>query len=169
MKLIFCMQINIKLSYSLILLILMGIVRHAQITQNNKFAKSLISHKSSGELRMKDGGFLCKISIKVFSELMPSFLIIHSVTSRSILVSFEWYGHHKNYTQKSSSNTFSVHISHKKLFMQLMFCMLISMKVFFKFILLFSIGLARDAQTTQGNYQYLFNILRKNLGMKLGT
>ena len=115
MKLIFCMQINIKLSYSLILLILMGIVRHAQITQNNKFAKSLISHKSSGELRMKDGGFLCKISIKVFSELMPSFLITHSVTSRCILVSFEWYGHHKNYTQKSSSNTFSIHISHKKI------------------------------------------------------
>ena len=35
------MQINIKLSYRLILLILVDMARHAQITQNNKFAKSL--------------------------------------------------------------------------------------------------------------------------------
>ena len=41
MKLIFCMQINIKLLRKLILLILVGMTRHAQITQNNKFVKSL--------------------------------------------------------------------------------------------------------------------------------
>ena len=41
MKLIFCIQINIKVSYKLIQLILVGMIRHAQITENNKFAKSL--------------------------------------------------------------------------------------------------------------------------------
>ena len=41
MKLIFCMQINIKLSYKLISLILVGMVRPAQITQSNKFAQFL--------------------------------------------------------------------------------------------------------------------------------
>ena len=35
------MQINIKLSYKLILLILVSMAKPAQITQNNKFAKSL--------------------------------------------------------------------------------------------------------------------------------
>ena len=40
MKLIFCIQINIKLSYKLILLILVDMTRPAQITQNNRFWKS---------------------------------------------------------------------------------------------------------------------------------
>ena len=40
MKLIFCLQINIKLSFKLIPLILVGMTRPAQITQNNKSAKS---------------------------------------------------------------------------------------------------------------------------------
>ena len=47
--LIFCMQINIKLSYKLIPLILLGMARLAQISQNNKFAKSFnISGKKWG-------------------------------------------------------------------------------------------------------------------------
>ena len=36
----FCMQINIKLSYKLIPLILVGMARLPQYTPNNKFAKS---------------------------------------------------------------------------------------------------------------------------------
>ena len=41
MKLILCMQINIKLFFRLILLILVGMARPAQITHNNKFENSL--------------------------------------------------------------------------------------------------------------------------------
>ena len=41
MKLIFCLQINTKLSYKLISLILVGMARPAQINQNKKFVKSL--------------------------------------------------------------------------------------------------------------------------------
>ena len=38
---IFCMQINIKLFFKLMLLILVGMASPVQVTQNNKFAKSL--------------------------------------------------------------------------------------------------------------------------------
>ena len=41
MKMIFCMQLNIKLSYKLIPLILLGIAIPAHITQNNNSTKSL--------------------------------------------------------------------------------------------------------------------------------
>ena len=40
-QLIFCLQINIRVSYKLVLVLLMGVSRHAQSTQNNKFAISL--------------------------------------------------------------------------------------------------------------------------------
>ena len=51
LKLIFCIQINIKLSHKLIPLIL-GMTRPAQITQNNKFAKSLQYLKESEGWRL---------------------------------------------------------------------------------------------------------------------
>ena len=41
MKLIFCVQVNIKLSFNLMLSILLSIFGHAQITKNSKFAQSL--------------------------------------------------------------------------------------------------------------------------------
>ena len=41
MKFIFCMQVNTKLSFKLIPLIVVVMTRPAQITQNKKFAKSL--------------------------------------------------------------------------------------------------------------------------------
>ena len=40
-KLIFCMQIRMKVSYKLILWFLMGMVKHSQSSQNSKFAMSL--------------------------------------------------------------------------------------------------------------------------------
>ena len=47
---IFCMKITIKVFYRLILLILVGMDRHAQITQNNMFLQNLcdISRKNLG-------------------------------------------------------------------------------------------------------------------------
>ena len=50
---------------------------------------------------------------------------------------------------------------------ELIFYMLINMKVFYKLIVLFLIGLARHAQITRVNLQYLYVILRKKSGMKL--
>ena len=40
MKFIYCMQINIKPSYKLVLLILMVVSSHAESTQSTKFTKS---------------------------------------------------------------------------------------------------------------------------------
>ena len=48
MKLFLCMQTNIKLLYRLIVLILVGTARDAQITQNNKFEKYLYLKKELG-------------------------------------------------------------------------------------------------------------------------
>ena len=53
--------------------------------------------------------------------------------------------------------------------MELMFCMLINMKVIYNFILLFLMDLAGHAQSNQLILQYLPDILRKQLGMKLRT
>ena len=41
MKLIFCMQVNIKVSSKVILSLLMGLIKHSKSTQCNKFAISL--------------------------------------------------------------------------------------------------------------------------------
>ena len=38
---IFCMKINIKVFYKLVLSVLLVIARHAQVTQNHKFVISL--------------------------------------------------------------------------------------------------------------------------------
>ena len=51
MKVIFCMQINFKLSYKVIPLILVSMIRPAHITQNNKFTKSLQYLKKELKLR----------------------------------------------------------------------------------------------------------------------
>ena len=45
MRLIFCLQINVKGLFKVILLFWMFVARHAQITQNNKYANSLKYHK----------------------------------------------------------------------------------------------------------------------------
>ena len=40
---------------------------------------------------------------------------------------------------------------------------------FYKLIVLFLMGLAKHTQITWVNLQYLYDILRKKLGVKLGT
>ena len=61
-------------------------------------------------------------------------------------------------------------ISKKKWFMKLIFFyMLINLKFFYKLIVLFLMGLARHAQITRVNLQYLCDISRNKLGIKSGT
>ena len=45
MKMVFCLQINTKDFFKLILLLQMRVARHVQITQNNKFSISMQYHK----------------------------------------------------------------------------------------------------------------------------
>ena len=60
-------------------------------------------------------------------------------------------------------------ISRKNWVMKLMVCMLIKIKVFYRLIVIFLMGLARHAQITWVNLQYLCVILTKKSRMKLGT
>ena len=53
--------------------------------------------------------------------------------------------------------------------MKLMLCMLINIKVFYKLIVLFLMGLARHVQSTRVNFQCHCNISRKKSGVKLVT
>ena len=68
----FCMKISIKLSYKLIPLILVCMVRPAQITQINKFAKSLQYLKI--EVRNEVDFFTMRNT--VFYKLILSFLMV---------------------------------------------------------------------------------------------
>ena len=52
MKLIFCVQISMKVSYKLILWFLMGMVKHSQSSQNSKFAMSLQYLKKKLEMKL---------------------------------------------------------------------------------------------------------------------
>ena len=76
MNLIFCLQINIKGFF-----ILLFLARHAQITQNNKFAISL------QYLKKEFIDFFCiQISIKVCYKLIVSFwwgMVKHSWSSQN--------------------------------------------------------------------------------------
>ena len=71
MKLISCMQIDLKLSYKLIPLILVAMARPAKIIKNNKFPKLLqyLKKKVRNEV-----DFFVQMTIKVIYKLTFSFL-----------------------------------------------------------------------------------------------
>ena len=52
--------------------------------------------------------------------------------------------------------------------LKLMFCVLINMKVFYKLIVLL-MDFARHVLSTRASLRFLCDILRKKLGIKLGT
>ena len=113
MKLIFCMQINIKLSYKLIStlwtskfptrLSLMGIIKHSQITQSNKFAISLQYLKKE----VRDGvHFLHANKHQSFYKLALSFLMevarhVQSTQNRKLVIFLQ-------YIKKNCCNCFCV-------------------------------------------------------------
>ena len=108
------MQINIKLSCKLKPLILVSMVRSAQITQNNKFAKSLQYPKK--EVR-DETAFLWNGH--------HSFLQIDTIM-------FWWIWSDMRKVLKTRSMQCLCNISGKNWVMKLMFCMLINMKVSYK-------------------------------------
>ena len=65
---IFCMKIN-NIFYKLVVSVLLVIARHAESTQNNKFAKSLQYLKN----KVRDE--LVQMNIKVFYKLILSYFI----------------------------------------------------------------------------------------------
>ena len=69
MKLIFCMQINIKVSYKVILLLLMGTIKHPQSTQSIKFA---IAHLGMDFIFLTADKYhsFCKLSLLFLMEVV---------------------------------------------------------------------------------------------------
>ena len=118
-----------------------GYGQDGQITQNYKFAKSLQYLKN-------------EVRHEVFYKLILYFWWV-------------WPGMAK--VLKIISMQCLCNIWRKNWIMKLMFCMLINMKVFYKLVVLFLMCLARHAQSTRVNLQYLCGILSKKSGMKLET
>ena len=125
--------------------------RPAQIIQNSKFVKSL--QYLEKEVR-DEVGFLCRWA---------------SHFSINWYYHFWWVWSGMLKVLKILSMQCLCNVSRKKWVMKFMFCLLINMKVFYKWTVLFLIGFSRNAQSTWVNLQYLCDILRKKSGMKLET
>ena len=121
-KLIFCLQINAKVCYKLILSRWVCIARHAQITQNSKFVISLQCLKENVQ-------YLCKISRKT---LRMKLIFLPADENQIFLLLF-----HCNIL--------------KKRVMKLIFCMHISMNVSYKLMLWFLIGMVKHSQSSQNS------------------
>ena len=118
MKLVFCLQINIEVFYKLIHSFWVYIARHAQSTQNYKFAISLQYLKEKVKMKLI---FILQINIKVFFQIDD---IILGVCVAS----------HAQITQNCNF-AFFCNIFRKKWLMKLIFCIQISIKTSYKLIL----------------------------------
>ena len=145
MKLIFCMQINIKLSYSWYHRFWWAWPGLPKLSKINLYN---ISRKVRNEFFWDN--FLCRWAWQVSINWYCRFWLV-------------WPGMPK--VLKITSFQFLCHISRKDWVMSLMFSMLINVKAFSKLIVLFLMGLARPTQITWVNLQYLCEILRNNSEM----
>ena len=130
MKLIFCMQINIKFSYNLILLSTI-VPKLPKITSLQNLCD--ISRKKRG----------MKLIICANEH--------HSYIKGYYHFWWTWKGMPK--VLKIKNMQCLCNILRKNWVMKLMSCMLINMEVFYKLLLLFLIGLARLAQSTRESLQ----------------
>ena len=149
-KLIFCMQISIKVSYKLILWFLMGMVKHSQSSQNTKFTMSLQYLKK--EVRDEVPFFYMQKSIKDFLKLILPFSVCVAKHAKII-----------------QNNKFAISLQYlKEWVMKLFFCMQITMKVSYKLILWFLMGWSSILKILKiAILQCLYIILKKKLEMKL--
>ena len=130
MNLIFSLQINIK-DFKLLLSFQVCVARHAQTTQNNKFAISLqyLKKEVSDEVDF------------LHADKHESFLQIDAVI---------FYGGWSSVPKEPKiSLQYLCNISRKTGRMKLIFCLQINIKDFFKLILSFQVCVAKNAQITQ--------------------
>ena len=145
MNLIFCMHVNIKLPYKMIVSTLVGMVSHAQSVQNNNFPKSLQYLKK--ELKNKFALFV-QINIKVSTNWYCHVWLV-------------WPGMSK-VNKRRLCNIFALFQGRTE-WWEWFFCILINIKIL---ILSFLMGQARNAQSII-SLQYLWDISRKKLGVNL--
>ena len=149
MKLTFCLQINTKVFYELILSHWVYIMGHAQITQNNKFAMSL----EYLEENMRDYvDFLAEDKCQRFRQINTIILVL-------------WLGMPK--LPKITSLLVFCNISRKKWAMGLIFHMQISIKVSYKLILWFWWGWSSIRKVPKiASLQCIYNTSKKKVEMK---
>ena len=117
MKLIFCLQMNVKGFFKLLLSFYVCVTRHTQITQDSKFAVSLqyLKKELSDEVDF------------LHADKHESLLQIDSMILMGIVK-------HSQSSQHSMFTMSLCNISKNKLKMKLVFCMEINIKVSEKFI-----------------------------------
>ena len=117
MKLIFCLQMNVKGFFKLLLSFYVCVTRHTQITQDSKFAVSLqyLKKELSDEVDFLHAG-KHEILLQIDSMILMG-IVKHSQSS-----------------QNSMFTMSLCNISKNKLKMKLVFCMEINIKVSEKFI-----------------------------------
>ena len=119
MKFVFCIQINIKVLYKLILSFWVCATRHVQSTQNKKFAYLCnISSKAWGMKLI----FCLQINTKVFYKLIVSLWLVYPGMPK---------------VPKTIRLQYLCNISRNMWRMNLVFCLQISVKGFFKLLLSF--------------------------------
>ena len=118
----FLLEINIRVSYELVLLLLMDVTRHAQSTQNNKFAISLQYFKE---------------------EVKDKCVFLHEDKYQNC----PYPGLPK--IPKIANLSYLCNISRKKGGMKLIFCMQVNIRLSYKLIPLILVSMARPVQSTQ--------------------
>ena len=114
-KLIFHMQISMKVSWKLVVLILMEIVKHSQ---NCKFTTSLqYLKKKKKKKKKKDADFCMQINIKVFYNLISILWAFSCRVVASLLMDMT------KHSQSTKSNKFAISLQYlkKKLGMEFIF------------------------------------------------
>ena len=142
MKLIFFMQISIKLSYKFIPLTLVGVARPTKLPRITSLQNLCDIIRTKWGIKL----FFCAMSITIFYKWNYNFWWV-------------WRGMLK--LLKITIIECLCNISRTNWVMKLIFYMLITIKFFYNLIVLFLMSLARDAQSTRVNQQWLCNILKK--------
>ena len=185
MKFIFAMQRNIKIFYKLIVPSWLCVSRHAQSTQNKKFA--YLCHISRKKWGMK--WFFClQINTKVFYKVILSFQacvtkLAQSIQNNKFAVSFQYLKEngnnevdfllaekHQRFLQTDtikdkevSGEVEFLHADKHQSFLQVDFKTL-SIKVFYNAILSLLMGIIKHSQSTQSNNLVIaYNILQMKL------
>ena len=122
-KLIFHMQISMKVSWKLIVLVLTEMVKDSQSSQNSKFATSL--QYLNKKKKLDDADFCLQINIKVFYKLISTLWAFSCKELASLLMDMT------KHSQSTKSNKFAISLQYlkKKLGMEFIFYKQINIKV----------------------------------------
>ena len=151
------MLINIKDFFKLILSFLVCVTRHAQITQNNKFAISLKYLKKEVMKLIFCMQICMKVSYKLILWFLMGMIKYSQSSQNSMFVMFLQY-----LKKEVRDEVDFLHVDKHQSFLQVDFNIL-STKVFCKLILSLLMGMIKHSQSTQRNKLAIIKLFNKNL------